>query len=52
MRQALEVAIACKHSVRLGSVPVKLPLEDRSLRLYPSPYRWEGGDEAGRPLYL
>ena len=52
MRQALEVAIACKHSARLGSVPVKLPLEDRSLRLYPSPYRWEGGDAAGRPLHL
>ena len=52
MRQALEVAIACKHSARLGSVPVKLPLEDRSLRLYPSPYRWEGGDVAGRPISL
>ena len=49
MRQALEVAIACVQSARMGSVPVKLPLEDRSLKLYPSPYRWQGGDVAGRP---
>ena len=45
LRQALEVAIAAKHSAQLGSVPVKLPLTDRSLSLYPSPYRWAGGDE-------
>ncbi len=51
MRQALEVAIACVRSARLGSVPVKLPLEDRSLRLYPSPYRWKGGDAVGRPVH-
>ena len=45
LRQALEVAIAAKLSVQLGSVPVKLPLEDRSLTLYPAPRRWLGGDE-------
>ena len=52
MRQALEVAIACMLSARMGSIPLKLPLEDRSLRLYPSPYRWLGGDAAGRPRNL
>lgn len=49
LRQALEVAIACQHSARLGNAPVRLPLEDRSLTLYPSPYRWLGGDATGLP---
>ncbi len=49
LRQALEVAIACQRSARLGNVPVHLPLEDRSLTLYPSPYRWMGGDVTGLP---
>ena len=47
LRQALEVAIAAKHSALWGSVPVKLPLEDRSLTLYPRDYRWLGGDASG-----
>jgi predicted dehydrogenase len=49
LRQALEVAIAAKLSARLGSVPMRLPLADRSLALYPRPYRWLGGDATGRP---
>ena len=49
LRQALEVAIAAKRSATRNSVPVKLPLEDRSLELYPRPYRWLGGDVTGRP---
>ena len=49
LRQALEVAIAAKHSAQRGSVPVRLPLEDRSLSLLPRPYRWLGGDATGRP---
>lgn len=49
LRQALEVAIAAKLSARLGSVPVRLPLEDRSLALYPQAYRWLGGDASGLP---
>ena len=49
LRQALEVAIAAKLSATRNSVPIKLPLEDRSLTLYPRPYRWLGGDETGRP---
>jgi predicted dehydrogenase len=44
LRQALEVAIASHQSAQRGSVPIKLPLEDRSLTLYPRPYRWLGGD--------
>ena len=49
LRQALDVAIACKLSARLGSVPVRLPLEDRSLTLLPWDYRWLGGDATGDP---
>jgi predicted dehydrogenase len=47
LRQALEVAIACKLSAQLGSQLVALPLEDRSLTLLPSSYRWLGGDASG-----
>ena len=49
LRQSLEVAIAAKYSALWGSVPLKLPLEDRSLTLYPRAYRWLGGDQSGRP---
>ena len=45
LRQSLEVAIASHQSAKRGSVPVKLPLDDRSLTLYPRPYRWLGGDQ-------
>jgi len=47
LRQALEIAIASKLSAQLGNKPVKLPLKDRSLALYPRPYRWLGGDATG-----
>lgn len=47
LRQALEVAIAAKYSALWGNVPLKLPLEDRSLILYPTKYRWLGGDATG-----
>ncbi|MEE2659555.1 MAG: Gfo/Idh/MocA family oxidoreductase [Candidatus Latescibacterota bacterium] len=49
LRQSLEVAIAAKYSALWGSVPVSLPLQDRSLTLYPRPYRWLGGDQSGVP---
>ena len=49
LRQALEVAVAAKVSAKMGNVPVKLPLADRSLSIYPRPYRWLGGDVTGRP---
>ena len=41
--------IAAKYSALWSSVPLKLPLEDRSLTLYPRPYRWLGGEHSGRP---
>ena len=47
LRQALEIAIACKQSAVLGNLPVQLPLADRSLFLDPSPYRLLGGDQTG-----
>ena len=46
-RQALERAIALKRSAAAGNRRIELPLEDRSLRLYPHPYRLTGGDVAG-----
>ena len=48
LRQALEVAIAAKRSAAAGSVPIALPLADRTLALRPRPYRWLGGDVTGR----
>ena len=47
LRAALEIATASKLSADLGGVPVKLPLENRSLTLYPADYRWLGGDPTG-----
>jgi len=45
--QSLEIAIAIKLSAQEGHRRIALPLEDRSLRLYPHPYRLSGGDVAG-----
>ena len=52
LRQALEVAIASKYSALWGSVPLKLPLPDRSLQLIPSRARWLGQDPngSGQPI--
>jgi len=44
---ALEIAIALTLSAHRGGERVYLPLEDRSLKLYPHPYRMYGGDQAG-----
>ncbi|MEE2658903.1 MAG: Gfo/Idh/MocA family oxidoreductase [Candidatus Latescibacterota bacterium] len=46
-RQALEIAIALKLSATRGHERIHLPLEDRSLRILPHPYRLDGGDVAG-----
>ena len=46
-RQALEIAIALKQSAEGGCRRIFLPLEDRSLRIVPHPYRLLGGDVAG-----
>lgn len=45
--KALEIAIAIKQSAHRDHQRVSLPLEDRSLRLFPHPYRLHGGDQAG-----
>lgn len=47
LRQSLEIAIALRRSAAEGHRRISLPLEDRSLRLYPHPYRFTGGDVAG-----
>ena len=45
--QALEIAIALKQSAENRHRRIALPLEDRSLRIVPHPYRLLGGDVAG-----
>lgn len=49
LRQSLEVPIACKVSAQRGNIPIKLPLEDRTLSLRPTSYRWAGGDATDSP---
>ena len=46
-RQVLEIAIALVLSAHNDNQRIELPLEDRSLKLYPHPYRLYGGDQAG-----
>lgn len=45
-RQALEIAAALKLSARLDHRRLSLPLNDRSQRIFPHPYRLYGGDMA------
>ena len=40
LRKALEIAIAMRESARRGGTPVKLPLDDRGLTMYPQNSRW------------
>ncbi len=40
LRYALEIAIALRESARNGSAPYKLPVEDRSIMMYPEVWRW------------
>jgi predicted dehydrogenase len=47
LRQTLEVAIAARESAKPGTVHIKLPMKDRSISLYPRPYRWSCGDVDG-----
>ena len=50
--KVLELAIAMRESHRQDRVPVSLPLEDRSLRLYPHEGRWLNKKEVyGREWY-
>ncbi len=46
-RQVLELAIALKLSAENAHCRITLPLQDRSLKIYPHPYRLYGGDQAG-----
>ena len=56
MATVLEIAIALRESARRDHAPVKMPLEDRSLTLYPKQYRWlnkkplMGADEYARQI--
>ena len=47
MRFALEAAIGLKQSHHRGHAKVDLPLNDRSAKIWPHPYRAFGGDVAG-----
>ena len=40
MRKALEIGVALRESHRRGHAPVRLPIEDRSLRILPHAGRW------------
>lgn len=52
LRKVLEIAIALRESARRGHAPVKLPLEDRGLALYPMKDRMHSKKEAlGREWY-
>ena len=52
MLKVLEIAIALRESHRQGHAPVKLPLEDRSLKIVPVPARWlNKKDVYGREWY-
>ena len=46
-RHSLEVAMALVRSACRGHQRIALPFADRSLKLYPHPYRFKGGDVAG-----
>lgn len=53
LRHALEMSIAARESARRGSRPVALPLEDRSLTMYPERSRWHYKKEViGRDKYM
>ena len=41
LRTSLEICIALRESHRRGHAPVQLPLEDRSLRMFPATIRWD-----------
>ena len=52
MRKVLELSIALRESHRRNHAPVKLPVEDRSLKIIPVPARWLNKKEVyGREWY-
>ncbi len=53
LRQALEICIGLRESARRNQAPVKFPLPDRSLVMYPVPARWNFKKEVyGREAYM
>ena len=53
LRQALEICIALRESARRGNTPITLPIEDRSLIMYPKQRRWNYKKEImGREAYM
>ena len=40
LAHSFEIAVALRESARKGSVPVTLPLADRSITMYPERSRW------------
>ena len=53
LRKALEICIAMRESARHNHSPVKLPLEDRSLKMFPIKGRWNYKKEVhGREWYM
>ena len=40
LRHSLEIAVALRESARNGSASFKLPVEDRSIMMYPEVWRW------------
>jgi predicted dehydrogenase len=53
MRRALEIGIALRESHRQGHAPIKLPLQDRSLKIVPHKSRWLNKKEVyGREWYV
>ena len=53
LRHALEIAIALRESHRRNHAAVSLPLEDRSLVMYPERARWHyKKDVYGREWYM
>ena len=46
-RQVLEIAVAMKKSARENHRRIRLPLQDRTLKITPTPYRLKGGDVLG-----
>ena len=53
LRKALEICIALRESARQDGVPIALPLEDRSLAMYPQNSRWNYKKEImGHDAYM
>jgi predicted dehydrogenase len=53
LRRCLEICIAMRESHRRDFAPMRLPLEDRTLKMYPVDARWNyKKEELGRDWYM